>query len=126
MTTYAGQNIGAGRMDRVTKGAKQGTLAAGYIAVEVTQCLSGIMRGAGDTVTPMWISIITSVALRVPMAYVLVGLTKSETYPKGNPAMLFVSLLINWILGSVLTLILYRYGKWKGKTIISNEQEGNL
>ena len=28
MTTYAGQNIGAGKMERVTKGAKQGTLMA--------------------------------------------------------------------------------------------------
>jgi len=27
-------------------------LAAGYIAMAVTQCLSGVMRGAGDTVTP--------------------------------------------------------------------------
>ena len=30
-------------------------LAVGYIAVAVTQSLSGIMRGAGDTMTPMWI-----------------------------------------------------------------------
>ena len=97
MTTFAGQNIGAGKMDRVLQGARQGTLTAmgvsavvtalillfgrslmgvftetpelidlsyrmmqilavGYIAMEVTQCLSGIMRGAGDTVTPMWIA----------------------------------------------------------------------
>ena len=34
-------------------------LAVGYIAMAVTQSLSGVMRGAGDTMTPMWISIIT-------------------------------------------------------------------
>ena len=28
-------------------------LAAGYICVSVTQVLGGVMRGAGDTVTPM-------------------------------------------------------------------------
>ena len=28
MTTYAGQNVGAGKIDRVVKGAKQGTLMA--------------------------------------------------------------------------------------------------
>ena len=97
MTTYAGQNVGARRMDRVEQGAKQGTLiavgtsttitllivifghhlmgiftnttelvtlsanmmkilAVGYIAMAITQSLSGVMRGAGDTMTPMWIS----------------------------------------------------------------------
>ena len=29
-------------------------LAVGYIAIAITQSLSGIMRGAGDTMTPMW------------------------------------------------------------------------
>ncbi len=94
MTTYAGQNVGARREDRVDQGAKQGTLiavgisavitslilvfgkalmgiftgtpelvelsrdmmgilAVGYIAMAVTQSLSGVMRGAGDTMTPM-------------------------------------------------------------------------
>ena len=47
-------------------------LAGGYIAMAVTQSLSGIMRGAGDTVTPMWISLLTTVAVRVPLAYGLV------------------------------------------------------
>ena len=27
-------------------------LAVGYIAMGATQCLSGVMRGAGDTMTP--------------------------------------------------------------------------
>ena len=38
-------------------------MAAGYIAVAVSQVLGGIMRGAGDTVTPMWISMITTIVL---------------------------------------------------------------
>lgn len=32
-----------------------------YIAMAVTQSLSGVMRGAGDTMTPMWISLVTTV-----------------------------------------------------------------
>ena len=36
MTTYAGQNIGAGKMDRVTKGAKQGTLMAVGVSATIT------------------------------------------------------------------------------------------
>ena len=154
MTTYAGQNVGAGQYDRVSKGAKQGTvmaigtsvmitgaillfgkylmgiftdttslvelsmnmmriLAAGYIAVAVTQSLSGVMRGAGDTMTPMWISIVQTIIIRVPLAYGLVYLTKSDAYPNGRLECLFISLLVSWVLGAILTAIFYRRGKWR-------------
>lgn len=158
MTTYAGQNVGAGKYDRVVKGAKQGTgiavgtaavivvlilvfgrqlmqiftdtpelvtlsmnmmriLAVGYIAVAVTQTLSGVMRGAGDTMTPMWISMVTTVLIRVPLAYGLVYLTKTPALPQGERACLFVSLLISWVLGAVITGIFYRRGKWRDKAV---------
>ena len=35
-------------------------LAVGYIAMAVTQSLSGVMRGAGATMPPKWISIVTT------------------------------------------------------------------
>lgn len=160
MTTYTGQNMGAGRLDRTEKGAKSGlimglsvsvvlvglilifgkylmlmftstpevidlgqrmlrTLALGYIAMAVTQVLSGVMRGAGDTMTSMWISIITTVVIRVPVAYGLEFLTRPEggVMGSGNPDPLFLSLLISWIVGAVLTVIAYLRGKWKKKAI---------
>ena len=158
MTTFAGQNIGAGKVHRVEQGAKNGTLVAmaisavlsglilifgkqimgiftsttdlitlsynmmcilviGYIAMEVTQCLSGIMRGAGDTVTPMWISMISSILLRVPMAYILVYLTKSPELPQGNCYMMQVSMLITWTIGAFIPFVMYKVGKWKTKGI---------
>lgn len=154
MTTYAGQNVGANQHERVSKGAKQGTLmavgtsaaitgvillfgkylmgiftdttalvdlsmrmmrilAAGYIAVAVTQSLSGVMRGAGDTMTPMWISIVQTIIIRVPLAYGLVYLSKSDAYPIGRPECLFISLLVSWVLGAILTAIFYGRGKWR-------------
>ena len=73
------------------------------------------MRGAGDTVSPMWISIATSVALRVPLAYGLVGMTKSPQLPQGDCAMMYVSMLISWSLGAVITHAVYKRGKWKEK-----------
>ncbi len=158
LTTYAGQNVGAGLYDRVIKGAKQGTLMAagcsavitgiillfgkglmgiftdtealvtmsydlmkilaiGYIAVAVTQSLSGIMRGAGDTMTPMWISLITTVALRVPVAYGISYLTRTPQLPFGRCECIQISLLVSWVTGAVLTAIFYRIGKWKNKAI---------
>ncbi|NLV91862.1 MAG: MATE family efflux transporter [Firmicutes bacterium] len=88
-------------------------LAVGYIAMAVTQCLSGVMRGAGDTITPMWISIMTTVLLRVPIAYGLAYLTRSELYPTGRPESIFISLLTSWTLGAVITTLYYRKGTWK-------------
>ncbi|MBE7042360.1 MAG: MATE family efflux transporter [Ruminococcaceae bacterium] len=158
LTTYAGQNVGAGLYDRVSKGAKQGTLlavlcssvitgaillfgkslmgvftdtaelvemsyrlmkilAVGYIAVAVTQSLSGIMRGAGDTMTPMWISLITTVVIRVPVAYGISYLTRTAELPVGRCECIQISLLASWVLGALLTLLFYRLGKWKTKAI---------
>ncbi len=158
MTTFAGQNIGAGKMERVEHGAKSGTIAAmaisaflsvlilifgrfimgiftsteelitlsynmmriliiGYIAMEVTQCLSGIMRGAGDTTTPMWISMFSSILMRVPMAYIFVYLTKSPDLPQGNCYMMQMSMLVTWTIGAFITYMTYKRGKWKTKAI---------
>ncbi len=157
MGTYAGQNIGARRLDRLKDGTRQGLimsvctalvltpavllagpalmrlftpeqslielsmqmmyiLAAGYVAMSVTQVLQGVMRGAGDTVTPMWISFGTAIGLRLPLAYILVSLTKNAgATVLVQEKMVFVSLLANWILGMVLTILLFKLGKWKRK-----------
>lgn len=158
MTTYTGQNVGARKYDRVTQGAKQGTimavlcsatitgiillfgkhlmriftdtqelvnmsyymmciLAVGYIAMAVTQSLSGVMRGAGDTVTPMWISLCTSVLIRIPIAYGISWLTRTPQLPNGRSECIQISLLSAWVLGAVLTVIFYKIGKWKNKAL---------
>lgn len=149
MTTYAGQNIGAGLMDRVKKGTRDGVkiavgvssaitviillfgrylmsiftdtaelvdlsmhmmriLAVGYIAMAVTQTLSGVMRGLGDTMTPMWISLITTIVLRVPVAYGIAYFTRSEAYPTGRPESTFISLLVAWTFGAIITAIFFK------------------
>ena len=158
MTTYAGQNVGARKLERVTKGAKQGTLiavltsatltglilifgkqlmgiftetvelvelsrrmmgiiAVGYIAMAVTQSLSGVMRGAGDTMTPMWISLFTTVLVRVPVAYGIAYLTRTPQRPNGRQECIFISLLCSWVLGALITTVFYLRGKWKKKLI---------
>ena len=159
MTTFAGQNIGAGRLDRVETGSKKGTLVAmatsavimviilvfgkylmalftntdelieqsyhmmlilgaGYVAMEVTQCLQGIMRGAGDTMSPMWLSMISTVIIRVPLAYLMTYLTRSPENPQGQFYMMFVSLLVTWLIGAAMTYGVYRAGRWKRKALI--------
>jgi len=163
MSTYAGQNVGAGLYDRVTKGAKQGTimavicstvitaiillfgknlmglftktdslvrmsynlmliLAAGYIAMAITQSLSGVMRGAGDTMTPMWISLITTVGIRVPLAYGISFLTRTPELPLGIKECIQISLVSCWVLGAIITVIFYAKGKWKSKALVGGKQ----
>ena len=159
MMTYTGQNVGARKLDRVTQGARQGTLialvtsavitglvvlfghnimglfttteelidisrrmmtllAAGYVIMAVTQCLSGVLRGAGDTMTPMWVSLITTVVIRVPLAYGLVYLSKTPELPQGDYRGLFLSMLISWFVGAIITFIVYKRGGWKDKAVI--------
>lgn len=161
MTTYAGQNVGAKKLDRVEEGTRHGIaiavgvstvitiiilifgrylmniftdtselvdlsmrmmriLAIGYVAMAITQVLSGVMRGAGDTVTPMWLSLITTIFLRVPTAYGLAYLTRSPQYPNGKPESLFVSLLIAWVLGAAITFFFYKKGYWRNKALLQN------
>ena len=150
MTTYAGQNVGAHRMDRVEQGARQGTaIALGTSAVITllilvfgknlmaiftdtselvtlsanmmkTQSLSGVMRGAGDTMTPMWISMITTVVIRVPLAYGLAFLTRTPELPNGRYQVLWISLLVCWCMGALLTFLFYKRGNWKKKALTAN------
>lgn len=94
-------------------------LAVGYVAMAVTQVLSGVMRGAGDTMTPMWISLITTIFLRVPVAYGIAYLTRSPGYPNGRPESIFISLLVAWVSGAIITLLFYRKGNWKAKALIN-------
>ena len=157
MSVYSGQNVGAGKWDRVQKGVRQGSLlaqavaivlviailifgrflfgifttttalidlaermmqimAVGYVAVSITQVLGGVMRGCGDTVTPMWISIFNTIVLRVPLAYALAHYTVSAEWPNGHPFILSISLLVSWVMGMIISVIVFRYGKTR-KTI---------
>jgi len=156
MTTYVGQNIGAGNVERVHSSAKYGlrlallvsavlvvlillfgrqllmmftdtesvldlgarmlkVLAVGYICFAVTQVLGGVMRGAGDTVTPMIISVITTIGVRVPLAYGLAYITRSPELVNGAPESIYYSLLAAWMVGAIITALCFRFGKWREK-----------
>ena len=94
-------------------------LAAGYICISVTQVLGGVMRGAGDTVTPMWISLVSTILLRIPTAYGMAWLTRNEQYPNGQPVSIFTSLLVSWSLGMVISIVVFAIGKWKRRMMAS-------
>ena len=164
MSVYTGQNVGAGKFDRVHKGVKQGGLiaaafstaitlillflspvlfgfftdtpelidlatrmirlmAVGYICISVTQVLGGVMRGAGDTVSPMWISIASTFFIRIPVAYLIAYLTRSADFPHGKPIALFGSLMFSWVMGMVISVIVFSMGKWKQKMYATRPEQ---
>ena len=88
-------------------------MAVGYICISITQVTGGVMRGCGETVSPMWISIISTILIRVPTAYILAYLTRSPEFPHGNPVALFGSLVISWTLGMLISVIVFKKGKWR-------------
>lgn len=164
MTAYTGQNVGAGKLDRVEKGLKQGItisviistiltililvfgrqlmmiftkteelinlsmhlmriLAIGYIVMGIMQCLLGVIRGAGDTITPMYVSIVTTVIIRIPVAYGIAYMTRSEFYPVGRPESVFISYVVSWICGTIIAYIFYKKGNWRKKAITNKKEE---
>ena len=98
-------------------------MAVGYICISVTQVLGGVMRGAGDTVTPMWVSIISTIIIRIPVAYLIAYLTRSEAFPHGQPIALFGSLMFSWVMGMVISIVVFSIGKWKKKMYAGAEEE---
>ncbi|MDR3277212.1 MAG: MATE family efflux transporter [Oscillospiraceae bacterium] len=160
--TFTGQNIGAGRMDRVKKGSitvflmclvfsavmvgaillfgrhifelftqteeliNMGmsfiwVMVPAYLVMAANMSYQGVMRGAGDSIGTMWISILINVLMKVPLTYLIVHLTKSEVYPNGNPKSMFYAMLICMLVGCVITMLYYRLGKWKTKSIIHHD-----
>ena len=175
-TVYAGQNMGAGKKERINQGTKQAVfmsivvsliliggilifgrfvagafadpldpntpyiidlsqrmliiLAPGYLALSVAMVLWGSIRGAGDAMSPLWASIINTVVIRVPTAFLFVWLLAAPDWANpeilnveaGNPDALMFSLLAAWTTNMVLAIIVYRIGKWRTKGIETKEQ----
>ena len=158
MTTYAGQNTGAKREDRVKQGTRQGLIIScavsavlagllfifgrfaisfftstpelidqsthllrilmpGYIAMSVIHCLAGVMRGCGNTVTPMWLAIIQLCVMRVPFSYLLCFLTRSAEYPNGKSEMIYVGLLLAFLIGCLMHVLVFVSGRWRRRIV---------
>ena len=96
-------------------------LGVGYIAVAINQILSGTIRGAGDTMTPMWIALATTTLIRLPIAYGMVYFTKSEALPTGEPRSIYYSLVFAWVIGAIITAIVYKWGNWTKRARIGGK-----
>jgi Na+-driven multidrug efflux pump len=169
LSTFVGQNIGAGKIDRVKKGLTRTMLMSSAVAIVITILIiifkyplmslfttdqvvinvgadyltivtsfyllftgmftySGVMRGAGDTIIPMFITLFSLWIVRIPAALFL----SQETIEifglsiKGagmGESGIWWSIPSGWGIGLLLTFIYYRTGRWKTKTVVKAKVE---
>jgi putative MATE family efflux protein len=169
LSTFVGQNIGAGRIDRVRKGLSRTMLMASATAIAITILVivfkfplmrlftadetvirtggeyltivtsfyllftamfiyGGVMRGAGDTIIPMFLTLISLWIIRIPAALFLshesmkiLGLSL-RTAGMGASG-IWWSIPIGWGFGLVTSYLYYKTGRWKTKTVVKARLE---
>lgn len=145
LSTFAGQNIGAGKLDRISEGLKVTiklsaliSVAIGlcffffgiffmkmftddpmvafygneylvissafYIVFSALFCYSAVMRGAGDVIIPMFITLISLWLIRIPFAYFFAPYIAEKAIWWSAPA--------GWTIGLILSYLYYKTGRW--------------
>lgn len=73
----------------------------------------GILRGAGDTLVPMFITLFSLWVLRIPISLLL----SREFIGIGSDG-IWWGIPIAWVVGFLLSYIYYKTGRWKKKVIV--------
>ncbi|MBW6500845.1 MAG: MATE family efflux transporter [Bacteroidales bacterium] len=81
-----------------------------YIFFTLMFIYNGIMRGAGDTIWPMFFSLFSLWIIRIPIAYFFSA--------KIGPSGIWWSIPASWIIGLALSFGYYKSGRWKKKTVV--------
>jgi len=151
LATFVGQNIGAGKMERIHKGLVATLLMANIVAVVISVLallfarplmqiftkdagvveigkhyllivplfymvfatmfsINGVMRGAGDTMVPMFISIIALWFVRIPVSWFL--------SLKFGAIGIWWGIPVAWFVGLMLAFTYYKTGRWKTKAVV--------
>lgn len=71
---------------------------------------NGLLRGAGDTMLPMFFSLLSLWLIRIPLAWILSGRFGSVGIWWSIPA--------GWFIGLVLSYLYYKTGRWRNKAIV--------
>ena len=88
-----------------------------YILFSVMFVINGLLRGAGDTLIPMFISLFSLWIIRIPVAYFL-----SQKDVLGVDG-IWWSIPVGWFTGMILYYIYYRMGYWKKKAVVKYSAE---
>lgn len=81
-----------------------------YFLFTLMFIFNGVLRGAGDTLIPMFFSLLSLWLVRIPVAWYLSG--------KIGSAGIWWAIPIGWLIGLVLSFFYYKSGNWKKKAIV--------
>lgn len=81
-----------------------------YIMFSSMFVIGGVMRGAGDTLIPMFITLFSLWIIRIPFAWIL-------SHKIGVDG-IWWAIPIAWFFGMSFSYVYYRTGKWKLKTVV--------
>jgi len=168
-STFAGQNIGAGRPDRVKQGfiaicvttlavnsilfaivykwggsvmtmyldmSKENSekiiewgviiqriMVWNFICLAIMQPPIGVLRGLGNTMPVMWITIFCTVILRMPMAYIWVTYGAHGLADGGNYSGIYWSMVICTGIAALMAMGYYLSGRWKRRVVVKKAEE---
>jgi putative MATE family efflux protein len=81
-----------------------------YIVFTLMFIYQGVMRGAGDTLIPMFFSLFSLWVIRIPLAFFLSG--------KFGEAGIWWAIPSGWLIGLILSFSYYKTGRWKKKAVV--------
>jgi putative MATE family efflux protein len=103
--------------DVIAIGARYLLIVGGfYIMFSSMFVIGGVMRGAGDTLIPMFITLFSLWIIRIPFAWLL-------SHKIGVDG-IWWAIPIAWFFGMVFSYIYYRMGKWKSKAVVKYKDVG--
>lgn len=94
-------------------------LALSYIPFGMMWVFNGIIRGAGDTIITMFISIFSLWIVRVPVAYYL------SKYTALGSTGIWIAISISSVLSMTLSMVYYYTGRWKKFSVVNEAKEVN-
>lgn len=86
-----------------------------YILFSTMFVINGVLRGAGDTLIPMFITLLSLWVFRIPFSYYLSQQIGETGIWWGSP--------IGWFFGLSLAYLYYLSGRWKKKAVVRYTDE---
>lgn len=93
-------------------------IGCSYILFSTMFVINGVLRGAGDTLIPMFITLFSLWVIRIPVAYFL---GKNPTVGIHG---VWWSIPIGWLSGLTINYFYYRSGRWKTMAVVKYDEEG--
>ncbi len=93
-------------------------IGSSYILFSTMFVINGVLRGAGDTLIPMFISLFSLWLVRIPVAYYL------SRNPEFGIHGIWWSIPVGWLCGLILYYSYFLSGRWKKKAVVKYDASG--